>query len=281
VEIPLPSAHSFESASPGVIGRVERLHADSTAIATLSQTGLARLPWERAAALKILILSDIHANLEALEAVLAEPRDELWVLGDLANYGPDPCEVVDLVRANATLLVQGNHDYALGAGADPRCSGPFREMASAMQEYSQPLLGAGRRDYLRGLPLTAARSLGGFRFLLCHATPADPLFEYCRAPERWRAEIRGVDADILLTGHTHLPLDIAVDRVRILNPGSVGQPKHGRPEARYTVWEEGLLSLHARSYDVEKTVGKLLSLPVSAAIRSGLAAVLRSGLSPG
>ena len=123
--------------------------------------------------------------------------------------------------------------------------------------------------------------LGGFRFLLVHATPADPLFQYCRDPQRWPAQVRGVEADILLAGHTHLPLAISVDRLRILNPGSVGQPKHGRPEARYAVWEDGELSLRARPYDVQKTAGKLLSLPVPVGIRGQLAAVLRSGLPPG
>src|SRR5271157_2669633 len=100
--------------------------------------------------MKILIVSDIHANLEALEAVLAEAHDELWALGDLVNYGPNPCEVVDLIRLNASLVVQGNHDYA--AGADRRCSHAFREMARAMQDYTEPLLNADHRAFLSGLP---------------------------------------------------------------------------------------------------------------------------------
>src|SRR5690348_5908229 len=91
-------------------------------------------------AMKLLIVSDIHANVEALHAVLAQSHDELWVLGDLVNYGPDPGEVVDFVRRNAALVVCGNHDHAIGAGADPQCSPAFREMAQTMQAYTDSVL---------------------------------------------------------------------------------------------------------------------------------------------
>src|SRR5664279_659095 len=143
--------------------------------------------------MKLLIVSDIHANLEALQAVLAESHDELWVLGDLVNYGPNPSEVVELVRSHASLVVQGNHDYAVGNGADPRCSNTFREMARAMQEYTEPLLNAEQRAFLRSLPRTAARTIDGHRFFLCHATPRDPLFQYGPAePAQWAPEIGGL-----------------------------------------------------------------------------------------
>src|ERR1035437_7233445 len=114
--------------------------------------------------MKLLIVSDIHAKLEALQAVLAESHDELWVLGDLVNYGPNPSEVVDLVRRNASVVVQGNHDYAVGGGSDPQCSSAFREMARVMQNYTEPLLNADQRALLRALPRTAED---------CAATPVD------------------------------------------------------------------------------------------------------------
>ncbi|MGD0772228.1 MAG: metallophosphoesterase family protein [Candidatus Solibacter sp.] len=232
--------------------------------------------------MKLLIVSDLHANLEALQAVLAESHDELWVLGDLVNYGPNPREVVDLVRTHASLVVQGNHDYAVGAGSDPQCSSAFREMARAMQSYTEPLLDADRRAFLHGLPRTAARTVGGHRFFLCHATPAEPLFRYCPAePAPWASEIAGVQADIVLTGHTHLPFTMSLGERQIVNPGSVGQPKHGAPMACYALWEDGILSLQSRPYPVEETVRKIFSLPVPKEIRSQLAAVLRRGFLPG
>jgi protein phosphatase len=232
--------------------------------------------------MKILIVSDIHANLEALRAVLAESYDELWVLGDLVNYGPNPSEVVDLLRQNASLVVQGNHDYALGAGRDPHCSNAFREMARAVQTCTEPLLSADQRAYLRDLPQTAVRTVDGHRFFLVHATPTVPLFRYCPAePARWASEIEGLPADILLTGHTHLPFAMSLGKQRVVNPGSVGQPKHGTPMACYALWENGRLFLHSCHYPVEDTVRKVYSLPVPMEIRSQLAAVLLSGFPPG
>jgi len=232
--------------------------------------------------MKLLIVSDIHANLEALQAVLAEPHDELWVLGDLANYGPNPSEVVELVRAHASLVVQGNHDFAIGSGSDPRCSDAFREMARTMQEYTKPLLDADQRAFLRNLPRTAARTIDGYRFFLCHATPTEPLFQYCPAePARWAPEVEGLPADIVLTGHTHLPFTLNLEKLRIVNPGSVGQPKHGAAMACYALWENGRLSLQSCRYPVGDTVKKVLALPVPMEIRNQLAAVLLSGSLPG
>ncbi|MGA2270626.1 MAG: metallophosphoesterase family protein [Bryobacteraceae bacterium] len=228
--------------------------------------------------MKILIVSDIHANLEALQAVLAESHDELWVLGDLVNYGPNPSEVVELVRLHASLVVQGNHDYAVGTGADSQCSNAFREMARAMQDYTEPLLDADQRAFLRSLPRTATRTIDGYRFFLCHATPTEPLFKYCPGdPAQWASEIGGLQADIVLTGHTHLPFMMNLEKQRIVNPGSVGQPKHGAPMACYALWENGRLSLQSRHYSVKDTVRKIYSLPVPMEIRSQLAAVLLSG----
>ena len=228
--------------------------------------------------MKILIVSDIHANLEALQAVLRESHDELWVLGDLVNYGPNPSEVVELIRLHAALVVQGNHDYAIGNGADSRCSNAFREMAGAMQEYTEPLLNADQTAFLRNLPRTAARTIDGYRFFLCHATPAEPLFRYCPAEAaRWAPEIGGLQADIVLTGHTHLPFTMNLEKLRIVNPGSVGQPKHGAPMACYAIWDDGRLILQSCRYPAEETVKKILSLPVPMEIRSQLAAVLLSG----
>lgn len=75
--------------------------------------------------MKILIISDVHGNADALNAV-TESYDELWVLGDLVNYGPEPIEVVQRLRERASVIVRGNHDHAVGYDVDPRCSPPFR-----------------------------------------------------------------------------------------------------------------------------------------------------------
>lgn len=227
--------------------------------------------------MKIAILSDIHGNIDALKSV-AESWDELWVLGDLVNYGPDPGGVIEFVRQKAAVVVRGNHDHAVGAGENPRCSPAFREMAHAMQAYSESVLTAEQKSYLRQLPLSAQREADGRRFFLCHAAPADPLFKYGPPePAFWTPEMASVNADILLVGHTHLPFVMDLGAKCVANPGSVGQPKHGTPEACYALWEDGAITLRSCRYPVEETVRKVLALPVDMCIRRALAHVLETG----
>lgn len=230
--------------------------------------------------MKVLILSDVHANLEALQAI-TESWDELWVLGDLVNYGPSPAEVVDFIREHATVVVRGNHDNAIGAGVDPRCSPAFREMAQAMQAYTEAILTDDQRAYLRHLPLTAQRRVGEKMFFLCHAAPSDPLFRYAPPePAVWTEEAATVNADVLLVGHTHLPFILDLGAQRVTNPGSVGQPKDGAPQARYAVLEGGVVTLKSAPYAVNETTRKLSEMRVDARIRRQLADVLLTGRPP-
>ena len=227
--------------------------------------------------MRITIISDIHANVEALTA-LPRDFDELWVLGDLVNYGPNPAEVVEIVREMASLIVRGNHDNAIVTGADPLCSAPFRAMAEATSIYTNAALSAEQKAYLGSLPLTSKRVIGECRFFLCHAMPSDPLFAYCRQDSpRWAEEVASVPADVLLTGHTHLPFVRECGGGRVVNPGSLGQPKHGLARACYATWEDGRIELRSYAYPVEETVRKVLAMPVPEAIRQDLANVLRFG----
>jgi protein phosphatase len=241
------------------------------------------MPFSQRPAMRILILSDLHANLEAIQAIQAtEPGwDELWVLGDLVNYGPDPAEAVEFVRRHATAVVRGNHDHALGYGAGPRCSAAFRQMARVMQGYTAAMLSEEQKGWLRELPLTASREIGGESFFLCHAAPSDPLYAYLPPdPDVWKQQLADIQAGTVLVGHTHLPLVLEANGRRLVNPGSVGQPKQGAPEACYALWEDGRLTLKSSRYEVEATVRKVLALPIEAETREALAAVLRTGRPP-
>jgi putative phosphoesterase len=227
--------------------------------------------------MKIVIISDLHGNLEALTA-LPEQYDELWVLGDLVNYGPDPAEVVEFVKARASVMVRGNHDHAIGFGADPRCSPPFREMAEAMMQYTNSVLSDSQKQFLRDLPLTAEREVEGVRVSLCHAVPSDPLFAYCLPDsDQWIKEVDLVNSSVLLVGHTHRPFVRQIGTKKIVNPGSLGQPKTGRPAACYAVWDEGRIELRSFEYPFEETIRKIDALPIAAGIKSSLAEVLRNG----
>jgi hypothetical protein len=85
------------------------------------------------------------------------------VLGDLVNYGPNPAEVIDFVQANASVVIRGNHDHAVGFDEDPRCSLPFRAMAQAMQQYTSSVLSKSQMQFLRDLPRRADREVGGMK----------------------------------------------------------------------------------------------------------------------
>jgi protein phosphatase len=226
--------------------------------------------------MKIAIISDIHGNLEALEA-LTEPYDELWVLGDLVNYGPDPAAVVDFVRARAAVVIRGNHDDAVGFNRDPRCSAPYKAMAKETMDFSLSALSSEQRDYLASLPLVVTRQIDDTQFILCHAAPSDPLYKYIPAnsPE-WDREMHGKDADLLLVGHTHTPFVQTVGGSLVVNPGSLGQPKTGNTKACYATWDHGV-TLHEIDYEIDRTLRKIDGMPVSTGVKEDLKAVLRSG----
>jgi protein phosphatase len=227
--------------------------------------------------MKIVIVSDLHGNFDALSA-LPECGDELWVLGDLVNYGPQPSEVVDFVRAHAAVVVRGNHDNAVGFNVDPRCNPRYRAMASATMQFSTAELGKEAKEFLRGLPQTKTLESNGKRFMLCHAIPSDPLYGYCsEASDRWQQEVQAIEADYLLAGHTHTPFIKRVGQTIVVNPGSLGQPKTGKPDACYAVWHDGRFELKQFSYDLKRTLERIENMPVPAEIRRDLATVLRTG----
>ena len=230
--------------------------------------------------MRIVIISDIHGNLEALSA-LRETYDELWVLGDLVNYGPDPAAVIDFVRSKAAVIVCGNHDFSIGYNQDPQCSPRFREMAEATRRYTDSVLSLEHKHFLRHLPPFAETRRGNTRFFLCHAVPSDPLFGYCEAASaQWVEEVEKVGADVILVGHTHIPSVRSIGSCVVVNPGSLGQPKTGSPEACFAVWEDGKVELKTCAYSVNATVEKVQALHIEPVLRDELSVVLRTGTIP-
>lgn len=227
--------------------------------------------------MRILIVSDLHANIEAVRS-LPRDCDELWVLGDLVNYGPNPSEVIDFVRREASLVIRGNHDNAVGYDAEPQCSPRFRRMAEETCRFTKSVIVDQQRQFLRDLPLTAERLVDGVRFLLCHATPDDPLYEYRPADsDLWDMDAARVSCDVLLAGHTHVPFCRTIGARRVANPGSVGQSKREGGRACYAIWQDGQLRLESVEYLIEETVAKLRVLPVAPEVRDQLETVLRTG----
>ena len=218
--------------------------------------------------MRVGLLSDVHANLVALEAVLAAlgPTDALWVTGDTVGYGPDPSETLALLRERGALLVQGNHDVgvATGEGLDL-----FHERAAVAARMHGAWLSAEERDHLASLPRVATID----RFTLCHGSLRDPLWEYVTNAGAANDTIARSPTPHACCGHTHVPaLYIAADdRARavrpaserayaldarsLANPGSVGQPRDGDPRAAYAVLDTaaGTVTFYRASYRIDET----------------------------
>ncbi|MGC9158299.1 MAG: metallophosphoesterase family protein [Terracidiphilus sp.] len=235
--------------------------------------------------MKIVILSDLHGNLAALKAFPELDYDQLWCVGDLVDYGPRPGETIAWVKDRARRVVRGNHDHAAGLGADPQCSQPFRKLAAETLRYTLQVCTRAELEFLRDLPVFEQASVSAagrvFRFYLVHAIPSEPLFGYCpEASERWLDEVQRIDADVLVVGHTHTPFIRAIGKTTIVNPGSLGQPKTGRPLACYAVWEDGRITLKEYAYPVEETIRQIQEMPLAAGAQQALISVLQKGVLP-
>jgi putative phosphoesterase len=227
---------------------------------------------------KIVIVSDIHGNLAALNALPEQQFDALWCIGDLVDYGPNPHEVVEWVRQQATVAVRGNHDHAAGFSVDPQCSVSFKKLADETLCFTREVCTEEDFGYLRSLPVRRDLSANSTRFYIVHAIPSDPLFGYC--PEdsaRWKQEVAGINADVLIVGHTHTPFMRREGNTMILNPGSLGQPKTGRPFACYAVWEDGKISLKEYEYPVSETASGVRRMPIPLKSQEALIGLLQTG----
>ena len=231
--------------------------------------------------MRYLVISDIHANLEALDAVLAatppHKYDRVLVLGDLVGYGADPNPVIDRVRAlNPLSVIRGNHDKA-SCGLDDGSS--FNQIARFAAAWTGEALTADNRQYLRDLP--AGPVIIDDRIEICHGAPFDE-DHYIFDGNDARRALDASERDVCLFGHTHLPVvffdeagDIGgeipegavhevslQDGVKLLvNVGSVGQPRDGDPRAGYAMFDSGSrkLVLYRVPYPIEIAQRKIVA----------------------
>ena len=195
------------------------------------------------------MVSDIHSNLVALDAVLAAigAVDAVWHLGDVVGYGPEPDGVVDRLLSLDATGVRGNHDAAAIGGSEIDW---FNPEARAAMEWTRGAISDATRDWLRALPLKHLEP----EFTLVHGSPRDPTWEYVTTASIARAGLSAIPTKHGLHGHTHIPVaftevdgrmrtlvpragnTVALGEGRmLLNPGSVGQPRDGDPRASYLV----------------------------------------------
>lgn len=229
--------------------------------------------------MKILILSDIHGNLAALEAI-PEKADMVFCLGDIVNYGPYPKVCIERVKELTDKVVRGNHDNAIGKDMDCGCSVKYKELSDAGKIFTKAALNENEKGFLGNLPLTIKTELGGKKFLFSHGSPSGNIYKYLRpdvSDTELENELKDVDADFVFIGHTHLPMVRKINGITVVNPGSVGQPRDGIPMASYAVWTDGLVEIKRAHYDIEATVRGLKATNIPSQQVAMLIKILRDG----
>jgi predicted phosphodiesterase len=239
---------------------------------------------------RIAVLSDVHSNLEALDAVLARASDEgataYFVLGDIVGYGADPDAVVERLTAlpNATLLA-GNHDLAATARFDVSW---FNGAAASAMAWTVREM---RAETLAALePLAPRASVDGR--LLVHGSVVDPAAEYVRRAEQAARSFDAEDFSLCFFGHTHRPTifskrdavgsveagvlrdgeTVTIEGRAMCNPGSVGQPRDGDPRASFAIYEPEAraIAVHRVEYDVRAAQEKIRAAGLDAMLADRL-----------
>lgn len=193
--------------------------------------------------MKFAAIGDIHSNIDALQAVLQDidkrQVDFILSTGDLVGYFPYPNEVIDLLRKRHILSIQGNYDQAIGNNGSV-CGCDYTddkqlELAGLSMLYTNSTIIEENRQYLKNLPQSIALTIGGMRTLVVHGSPRrinEYLYEDCDETAEMAVQM---NEDILICGHTHKPYYKTVHGKHIINTGSAGKPKHGNPNATYTI----------------------------------------------
>ena len=226
--------------------------------------------------MRALIVSDIHSNLEALEAVLRHAGqnggfDHIWSLGDVVGYGPDPSACLRLLRGYDLTAVAGNHDYAAAGVID---AADFNGAAFNAIRWTAQQIEAEEAEYLAALPITFLTP----PFTLVHGSLRDPLAEYLTHPSQAVVTLGLLTTPYCLVGHSHYPFacrenggmpmflplpesdPLALGSERcIINPGSVGQPRDRDVRASYAVYDDGAHAIehHRVEYDRATTQAKM------------------------
>jgi len=235
--------------------------------------------------MRVAVLSDIHSNLVALDAVLAAtgPVDAIWQLGDVVGYGPDPNGVVARLREVGATGVRGNHDAAACGGSEIDWFNPDARRA---MEWTRAMLTPESVEWLSALP----ERLDVEGSQLVHGSPREPMWEYVTSVPVARANLAALERPLGLHGHTHVPLAFLEDDGRIevvspgdgselelggrralLNPGGVGQPRDGDARASFAIFDPGAgtMTWHRIAYDIASVQAAMeaADLPVNLVAR--------------
>jgi putative phosphoesterase len=220
--------------------------------------------------MRLALFSDVHANLPALEAVLADFEssgvDARYAIGDLVGYAPWPNEVLERLQAEGIESVLGNYDDGTGFDRD-ECGCAYTDptekaLGDASFAWTKAHTSAANKAWLRSLPGQIRLEAHGLRLLLVHGSPRrinEYLYE--DKPDATFARIAaGADADVIVCGHTHRPYEKTVGDARFINVGSAGKPKDGDPRASWVLFDTatGKAEIRRVAYDVERTASGIL-----------------------
>jgi len=228
--------------------------------------------------MRYVIVADIHANLTAFRAVLDDIErrggvEEVWCLGDVVSYGPDPHQCIELLRQYNHICVAGNHDWAAIGKID---TSDFNPDAAAACHWAAQQLSPEDIEYLGSLPLVIQKG----DFTLVHGSPREPIWEYLLSTTSAKENFACFQSQFCLVGHSHMPLmfeysdsgacffskflsdavlTLAKNRL-IINPGSIGQPRDGDPRASYAIYDSEAKSItHYRiPYDIAATQARMV-----------------------
>ena len=227
--------------------------------------------------MRILVISDIHANYTAFEAVLKHSAGEwdfVWCLGDVVGYGPDPNECVERLKELPQLCLAGNHDWAALNRLDARTFNPDARRAV---EWTQDTLTAENTRFLEHLPVTFV--IG--EYTLVHASPREPIWEYILEPSIAALNFPHFETPYCFVGHTHQPVIYTADasegaaqsappqynepyalngRRQIINPGSIGQPRDQNPDAAYGILDvtSGIFEHRRIPYNIAEVQNRMI-----------------------
>ena len=223
--------------------------------------------------MRIAILTDIHANIVALDAVLAHAEhagaiDGVWCLGDTVGYGPKPNECIASIRDRDLTIVAGNHDLA---ACGKMGTEEFNEAAASAAAWTENELSSESRSFIEDLPMVVEAGL----FTLAHGSIRWPEWEYLLSAEQAQAQFDLQKTPYSIVGHTHVPAvwaeqeagpeprGVITDRLSlelgdqrlIINPGGVGQPRDGDPRAAYALYDDAAatVTFSRVEYDIAAT----------------------------
>ncbi len=236
--------------------------------------------------MRIAVLSDIHGNLPALQAVFADIEgkqvDRIFCLGDLVGYGPWPNEVIDLLRQRDITCIQGNYDESVGEEL-MACGCDFTDAEAARLgdislNWTIDATTEENKAWLRELPQSLTFDLGTYRGLLVHGGPRqnNEYLTFGYPAEQLEHYLREAEADILLCGHTHLAFHRQIGSKHVVNAGSAGKPKHGNPNVVYQLLELGE-QVAVTTVEVAYDYSKAAHAIVAAGLPEEFARIVRTG----